>query len=95
MGFDPKKRFAKRNEAGNVQNRVWRELVKLHAIDKEKPMKKFMGRERKIAKEESKEHHPIAAQGLGDALGAGEDDQIPFDEESLCLGLGQIGLFKL
>jgi hypothetical protein len=95
MGFDPEKRFAKSNEAGNVQNRVWCEVVKLNAIDKEKPTKKFVGRERKTAKEESKEHHLTAARGLGDALGARKDDLVPFDEESICLGLGQIGLFKL
>jgi hypothetical protein len=95
MGLDPKKRFAKRNKAGNVQNRVWRELVKLDAINKEKPTKKFVGRERKSVQEKSKKHHPIAARGLGDALRAGEDDLIPFDEESLFLGLGQIGLFEL
>jgi hypothetical protein len=95
MGFNTEKRFAKRNEAGNVHNRVWRELVKLHAINKEKPMKKLVGRERKSAQEKSKEHHPIAIRGLGDALGAGEDDMVPFDEESLFLGLGQIGLFEL
>jgi hypothetical protein len=91
MGFDPEKRFAKHNEAGNVQNRVWRELVQLHAINKEKPTKG----ERKTAQEKSKEHHPIAARGLGDALGSGEDDLILFDEESIFLGLGQIGLFEL
>jgi hypothetical protein len=95
MGLDPEKIFAKHNETGNVQNRVWCELVKLHAKDKEKPTKKFLGRERKTTKEESKEHHPIAARGLGDALRVGEDDLIPFDEESLFLGLGQIGLVKL
>jgi hypothetical protein len=95
MGLDPEKRFAKRNKAGNVQNRVWRELVKLHAINKEKPTKKFVGRKRKSVQEKSKEHHPIAARGLGDALGAGEDDLIPLDEESLFPGLGHIGLFEL
>jgi hypothetical protein len=95
MGLDPKKRFAKRNEVGNVQNRVWRELVKLYAINKEKPTKKFVGRKRKSAQEKSKEHHPMAARGLGYALGAGEDDLIPFDEDSLFPGLGQISLFKL
>jgi hypothetical protein len=41
------------------------------------------------------EHHPIAARGLGDAFGAGEDDLIPSDEKSIFLGLGQIGLFEL
>jgi hypothetical protein len=94
MGLDPKERFAKSDKAGDVQNRVWRELVKLHTINKEKPPKKFVGRERKSTQEKSKEHHPIAARGLGDALGAGEDDLILFDEESFFLGLGQIGLFE-
>jgi hypothetical protein len=44
MGFDPQKRLAKSDKASNVQNRVWRELVKLHAVDKEKSAEKFMGR---------------------------------------------------
>jgi hypothetical protein len=88
MGLDPEERFAKHNKAGNVQNRVWRELVKLHAINKEKPTKKFVGKKRKFAQEKSKEHHPIAAQGLGDALGAREDDLLPSDEESLFPGFG-------
>jgi hypothetical protein len=61
MGFDPKERFAKGDEAGDVQNRIWRELVKLHAVNKEKPTKKFVGRERKTTQEKSEEHHPIAA----------------------------------
>jgi hypothetical protein len=54
-----------------------------------------VGGERKSPQEKSKEHHPIAARGLGDVLGAREDDLIPFDEESLFLGLGQISLFEL
>jgi hypothetical protein len=40
-------------------------------------------------------HHPIAARGLGDALGAGEDDLVPFNEKSVFLGLGYIRLFEL
>jgi hypothetical protein len=95
MGLDPEKRFAKCNKAGNVKNRIWREMVKLHAINKEKPMEKFMGRERKSAQEKSKEHHPIAARGLGDVLETREDDLIPLNKESLFLGLGQIGLLEL
>jgi hypothetical protein len=47
MGLDPEERFTKSDKAGDVQNRVWRELVKLHAVNKEKPTKKFVGRERK------------------------------------------------
>jgi hypothetical protein len=34
--------------------------MQLHAIDKEKPTKKFVGRKRKATEEKSKEHHPIA-----------------------------------
>jgi hypothetical protein len=44
MRFDPQERLAKSSEASNVQNRAWHELVKLHAVNKEKPAKKFMGR---------------------------------------------------
>jgi hypothetical protein len=41
------------------------------------------------------EHHLIAAWGLGDALDAGKDDLVPFSDETLLLGLGEIGLCKL
>jgi hypothetical protein len=69
--------------------------VKLHAIDKEKPMKKFVGRKRQAAEKKSEKHHPIAAWGLGDANGAGEDDLIPFNDDPILLGLGEIDLGKL
>jgi hypothetical protein len=69
--------------------------VKLHAVDKEKPAKKFMGRKGQAAEKKSEEHHPIAAWGLGDAIGAGEDDLIPFSDEPILLGLGKINLGKL
>jgi hypothetical protein len=72
VGFDFKEGFAKGNETGDMQDRIWRELVKLHAIDKKEPMKKFVGRQRKIAEEKRKKHNLIAAWGLGDALGAGK-----------------------
>jgi hypothetical protein len=49
MGFDPQERLAKSNETGDVQNRVWCELVKLHTVHKEKPTKEFVGRERETA----------------------------------------------
>jgi hypothetical protein len=48
------------------------ELVKLHTINKEKPTKKLMGRKRKSAEEEGKEHFPVTARGLRDPLGAGD-----------------------
>jgi hypothetical protein len=68
--------------------------VKLHAINKEKPTKKFVVRKRKTTEKESEKHHPITAQGLGDALGAREDDMLPSNEEPIPLILGQIGLFE-
>jgi hypothetical protein len=95
MGIDPKERFTKGDEAGNVQDRVRRELMKLHAVNKKKPAEEFMGRERESVQEESKKHHPIAARGLRDAFCAGEDDLVPFGDEPLLLGLGEIGLPKL
>jgi hypothetical protein len=95
MGIDLKERFTKGDKAGNVQDRVRRELMKLHAINKKKPAEKFMGRKRESVQEESKKHHPIAARGLGDAFGPGEDDLVQFGDESLLLGLGEIGLPKL
>jgi hypothetical protein len=93
MRLDPNEGFAESDKAGDVQNRIWRELVKLHAVNKEKPMEKFVGKKRKTTQKKSKKHHPIA-RGLGDALGAGEDELIPSDEEPLFLSLGQIGLFE-
>jgi hypothetical protein len=68
--------------------------VKLHAVDKEKITKKFVGRKGQAAEKKSEEHHPIAAWGLGDAIGAGKDDLIPFSDEPILLGLGEIDLHK-
>jgi hypothetical protein len=50
---DSKKRLTKSDETGNVENRIWRELVKLHAINEEKPTKKLVGRKRKTAEKKS------------------------------------------
>jgi hypothetical protein len=68
--------------------------VKLHTVNKKKPMEEFMGRERKATQKKSKEHHPIVARGLGDAFSAGEDDLLPSDKESISLGLEQIRFFE-
>jgi hypothetical protein len=57
-----------------VKDRVRCELVKLHTINKEKPMKKLVGRKRKAAEEEGKKHYPIAAWGLRDSLSTGKLD---------------------
>jgi hypothetical protein len=47
MRVNSKERLAKSDETGDVKNQIWRELVKLHAIDKEKATKKLVGRKRK------------------------------------------------
>jgi hypothetical protein len=88
VGIDPKEGFTESDKTGDVQDRIWHELVKLHAINKEKPTKKFVGRKRKTTEKESKKHHPIIAQGLGDAFGTREDDLLPSDEEPFSLSLG-------
>jgi hypothetical protein len=38
--------FTKSDKTSNVKNRIWRELMQLHAIDKEKTTKEFVSRER-------------------------------------------------
>jgi hypothetical protein len=43
MRFDSQERLAKSYETSDVQNRIWRELVKLHTVNEEKPTKKFVG----------------------------------------------------
>jgi hypothetical protein len=94
MGIDPQEGLIEGNEAGNVQNRVRHELVKLHTINKEEPTKKFVGRKRKTTEKEGKKHHPITARGLGEAFGAREDDLLPSDKEPLPLRFGQIRFIK-
>jgi hypothetical protein len=95
MGFDPQKRLAKGDETGNVKNRICCELVKLHTIYKEKPTKELVGRERKTVQEKGKEHHPVAARGLGDALDARKDDLITIGDETISNGLVEICLLEL
>jgi hypothetical protein len=95
MGFDPQKGLAKIYKVGNVENRVWCELVKLHTVDEKKPMKELVGRERKSAQEKIKKHHPKAARGLGDALSARESDLIIGGDEAIGLGFLQILLLEL
>jgi hypothetical protein len=94
MGLDPQEGFTKSDKAGDMQDRIWHELVKLHAVNKEKPTEKFVGRERKTTQEEGEKHHPISARGLGDAIGAVEDELLPSDEEPFPLSLNQIGFFE-
>jgi hypothetical protein len=63
------------------------ELVKLHTINEEKPTKKLVGRKRKAAEEEGKEHYPITARGLRDPFGARELNGITAKDEAVRPGL--------
>jgi hypothetical protein len=47
--------------------------MQLHAVYKEKPTKKLVGRKRKFVEEKGKEHHPVAFRRLRDDFGAGKD----------------------
>jgi hypothetical protein len=51
-------------------------MVELHTVNKEKPMEKFVARERETAEEKSEEHYPITARGLRDPFGTGEFDGV-------------------
>jgi hypothetical protein len=68
-----KEGLVKGDKASNVQNRIWRELMQLHAVHKEEHTKKLMGRKRKSTKEKGKEHHMVAFLRLRDDFSAGED----------------------
>jgi hypothetical protein len=46
MRVDTKKIFTEHDEEHNVKDGIGHELMKLHAIDKEKPTKEFVGRQR-------------------------------------------------
>jgi hypothetical protein len=94
VGFDPQKRFTEGDKTGNVENRVWCELVKLHTVDEKKPTKELVGKERKTTQEKIKKHHPKAARVLGDALSARESDLIIGEDEAIGLGFLQILLLE-
>jgi hypothetical protein len=83
VGVDSKEGFTECDKAGDMQDRIRRELEKLHAIYEKKPTKKFMGTKRKAVEKKIKKHNPISARGLGDALGAGENDRRRSGEKPL------------
>jgi hypothetical protein len=68
--------------------------VKLHTVNKEKPTKEFLGRERETTQEKSKKRHPKAVLGLGDRLGARKDDLIINRDEAISVSLVQILLLE-
>jgi hypothetical protein len=57
--------------------------MELHTVNKEKPTKKFVGRERETAEKKSEEHYPITARGLRDPLSAGELDGVLGGDETV------------
>jgi hypothetical protein len=69
--------------------------VKLHTVHEEKPTKELVGRERETVQEKGKKHHPKAARGLRDALGARKYDLIIVGDETISLGLIQILLLEI
>jgi hypothetical protein len=93
--IDSKKRFTKSDKTSNVQNQILCELMKLHAIDKEKPTKKFVGRERKATKEKGEKQHLVSLQRLWNTLLTREDDRRCCWKKALLLGLLLIGLIKI
>jgi hypothetical protein len=46
VGVNAQECFTKSDEARNVQQRIWCELMQLYVVHKEKPAKEFMGRKR-------------------------------------------------
>jgi hypothetical protein len=68
--------------------------MKLHAVDKEKPTKKLVGRERKATEKEGKEHNLISFWRRGNVLVAGEDDRCRFREKAILFCFLQIGHLK-
>jgi hypothetical protein len=60
-------------------------MMKLHAVDKEKPTKKLVGRERKNMDKEGKEHNLISFWRRGNALVVGKDDRHRFKEKAILL----------
>jgi hypothetical protein len=64
--------------------------MKLHTINKKKPMKELVGRKGKTMQKKGKKHHPKAIFGLGDPFCAREDYLIIVGNEAISSGLVQI-----
>src|SRR4051812_28116596 len=57
-GSIPSQHSQKHDEAHNVDKRVGRQMMELKPVEKKKPMKKFVGGQRKAANNKSIEHDP-------------------------------------
>jgi hypothetical protein len=73
-----------------MEEGIWCELVKLHTVNINEPTKELVGRKRESMKKKGEKHHPIATLGLGDPLGAGENDGVIVGDETVRLGLVQL-----
>jgi hypothetical protein len=85
--------LAESHEIGNVQKRIWCELMELHTVNKEKPTEKLVGRKRETAEKERKEHYPVTARGLRDSFSAWEFDGILGGDEAVRRGLLHLLLY--
>jgi hypothetical protein len=79
---DAQEAFTKRDEACNVENGVRCELVQLHAVNKGKPTKKFVGGDGKAVEEEGSEHYPEAFFGSRHDIVTGHLDLRPGGERA-------------
>jgi hypothetical protein len=87
VGLNAQEGLAESHETGNVQKRIWCELVELHTVNKQKPTEKLVGRKRETTEEESKKHYPITARGLRDPFSTGKFDGIFGGDEAVRHGL--------
>jgi hypothetical protein len=95
MRVNAQEAFVEGFEARNVQDEIWRELMQLHAVNKEKPTKKFVGRDRETAKEESKEHYPPAFVWSGHSLVTGKLHLRRHGEQPELAHLAEVALGEL
>jgi hypothetical protein len=65
VGLDAQECLTQCDEAGDVQKGIWRELMQLHVVHKQEPMKKFVGRKRETVEEESKNITQNSGGGAG------------------------------
>ena len=89
--MDAKEAFAKDDETGDVKNRVGSELMQLQSIDKKQPAKKIVGRKRKAAENEVKEHYPPSSLRARFHLVAGDLSLRARRQQSVLPQLAQIG----
>lgn len=68
MWLDSEPALAKSDEEGDVEDRVWGQLVQLEPVEAKKTPNKQMQEERKTANDERKEHHSKTRRRTSDYL---------------------------